>query len=658
MTWISKLYQTYEQALNLDTPDKDELLPISHTRRNAHINITIDSMGNFKRANVLDTRITLPATEDSANRTSGGAPHPLADTLEYVAKDFCDYMPEENNKKKNKKEEKYQKYQQQLKKWCASEYNHPKAQAVLHYIEKGCVVEDLIKHGILSIDDNNTLVTNWNKNEGEKPKIFEILPKNSGKYDQGKALVYWTVETEGEPDSKTWTDKSLQQRWIDFEASQNVKEGFCFVSHKKTRVTDLHPKGLRYPGDGAKLISSNDESGFTYRGRFNKKNKEKNEACELSYEVSQKAHIALRWLIKRQAYRDDSQVIIAWAVSNNPVPSPMESAYDIPDEEIKEIMASEETSNINHGRTLGHTFAKAFKKKLAGYSSKLAVHESIVLMVLDSASSGRMAIRYYREIHKDDYFKRLEAWYQDTQWPQRKSKNVLINTSPPPWMIVNTAYGKEASPTLKKNTEARLLRCIVDQQQIPRDLLEACLRRASNPASYKKDDKWLWRRDLSVACSLYKGYRARYHDKNKRRHYKMSLERDYKNRDYLYGRLLALAEKIERKSLDNVGEKRATNAERLMSRFAHQPYTTWPIIFESLRPYKIRLEKSNDAGLLFYWENEIANIKNLFESNSFKNNAPLSGEYLLGYYCQKYDRKKDDAVDPLKNDVNDKETTQ
>jgi CRISPR-associated protein Csd1 len=90
MSWMQRLYQTYEEALALDLPAEQQLMPISHTVQNAHINIVIDQDGNFKRAKVLKkTQIMLPATESSAGRSSGEAPHPLADKLQYVAKDYA-----------------------------------------------------------------------------------------------------------------------------------------------------------------------------------------------------------------------------------------------------------------------------------------------------------------------------------------------------------------------------------------------------------------------------------------------------------------------------------------------------------------------------------------------------------------------------------------
>ncbi|WP_040820098.1 type I-C CRISPR-associated protein Cas8c/Csd1 [endosymbiont of Tevnia jerichonana] len=90
MSWMAKLYETYEAAMQLDLDGDAKLMPISHTIQNAHIKIVIDGEGNFLRAEVLEKiPIIIPATEASAGRSgTKPPPHPLADKLQYVAKDY------------------------------------------------------------------------------------------------------------------------------------------------------------------------------------------------------------------------------------------------------------------------------------------------------------------------------------------------------------------------------------------------------------------------------------------------------------------------------------------------------------------------------------------------------------------------------------------
>ena len=114
----------------------------------------------------------------------------------------------------------------------------------------------------------------------------------------------------------------------------------------------------------------------------------------------------------------------------------------------------------------------------------------------------------------------------------------------------------------------------------------------------------------------------------------MSLEEDRTTRDYLYGRLLAIAERIESVALSVAGESRPTTAARLMQRFADRPFSTWRNIELALQPYMQRLQ-SNRAGFLSNMKKEFDTVTALFKAGEFEQDKALSGEFLLGYHCQR-----------------------
>ena len=114
----------------------------------------------------------------------------------------------------------------------------------------------------------------------------------------------------------------------------------------------------------------------------------------------------------------------------------------------------------------------------------------------------------------------------------------------------------------------------------------------------------------------------------------MALDETRTDRDYLYGRLLAIAEHLEEKALYLAGEKRDTNAARLMQRFSEQPYHTWKNIWESVNPSMSRLQ-SKRPGFLYNMKNLVGQIHVLFLDGDFEKDLRLSGLYLLGYHCQR-----------------------
>lgn len=647
MSWMQKLYRTYESILEQGgTNDAEPLTPVGHTIQNAHIVIVIDGQGNFQTARVMPpkTAILLPATESSENRTSGEAPHPLADKIQYVAKDYADYGGE--------KKAYFEGYLKQLKAWCESPFAHPKVQAVLHYVAKGRVVTDLVEAGIFPLDSDGKVLNKWEA-EGDAPPIFSVLPKTKGEIEFGSALVCWQVEIAGDVHSQTWTDKTIQQSWADYAASEKAEKGFCLVQGEEAVISTMHPAKLRHTGDKAKLISSNDTAGYTFRGRF----ATAEEAASVSADVSAKAHSALRWLISRQGIRNGDQVTVAWAISGKPVPSPMKdistelnwadmanwdiSAVENPDEIATQRLPENSETSPDWSVNIGRAAAQIIKKKLHGYQAELKAHEQISLIMLDSATPGRMALTYYQEFLPADYFANLDAWIDDFSWYQRYSIEVPNGKKtdkrtqwrfvpPSPYSIADTVYGKSLSDTLKKQLYARLLPVIAGGTSvpIPEDLVRQSFQAACNPNGC---ENWEWQRNIGVACALYKGWRARHHDLSQRRTYPMSLDTQNRSRDYLYGRLLAVAENTESYALYLAGEKRATTAERYMQRFAEHPFATWRNIELALKPYQERLRNNGkDTGA-----QAIGEIMELFATDDFTCDDKLSGEFLLGYHCQK-----------------------
>ena len=326
MSWIAKLADTYDQSLELDIAQEEKPIPISHTVQNAHINVVINDRGDFLRAKVLEkTQIVLPATESSAGRSSGEAPHPLADKLQYVAADYA--------KHGGKKNAYFKSYVEQLTGWSNSEFCPPSVVAVLTYVNKESVIADLVREKIVWTDTDGVLLTSWPEDNGEPPALFKVLPKEKKVLDQGNALVCWTVERPGALDTDTWVNVNIQQAWIAYENSKTTLSELCYVSGDKQPIVLNHPAKLRHSGDKAKIISSNDLTGFTFKGRFTdtKTSVEQGglQGATIGGRTSQKAHNALRWLIKRQGFRNGEQAIVAWAVSGTEIPDPACRDYQI-----------------------------------------------------------------------------------------------------------------------------------------------------------------------------------------------------------------------------------------------------------------------------------------------------------------------------------------
>jgi CRISPR-associated protein Csd1 len=607
LSWIQMLCDTYENCSSQvgvwEKENSPFLLPVAHSTQNAQIEVVIDAQGNFRSADLVDKKdasTIIPVTEDSATRSSGIAPHPLCDKLQYVAGDYSLYVEKKNV------EEYYKQYIAQLEAWCASPYVHRKVNTLLTYLKKKTLISDLVKHQILVCDD-----------QGQLSKEIKL-----GQIAQEDVFIRFRVEVPGIQETALWKDTEIYGSFVDYYLSMQKDQDLCYVKGEIIRCSEKHPAKLRNTGDKAKLISANDEVGFTYRGRFS----DKKQSVQIGYETSQKAHNALRWLIEKQGYPNGDQVVVAWGTRDQKLPELFKDTYEmLPGQELH--MDEDMTSS---------SFAERLNRAMAGYGCDLDTKDQIVIMALDAATIGRLSITYYHEMNGSYFQQKIISWHSTCVWRQSKrisdgedekgkakTKLVRFVGAPAPIDIVYAAYGRRVNDRLKQATIERLLPCITNKTAIPYDLVHSVINRVSNPLSMEEEE---WNTALGVACALVNKYS---YDKDGRV-WTMSLNEKETDRSYLFGRLLAIAEQIENKVLWANGEKRETNAERLMNQFRMHPYRTWEILRGKLRPYQARLVDSKK-----YLEDLMSQVAAMIPIEEFTKPEKLKGSYLLGYDCQK-----------------------
>jgi CRISPR-associated protein Csd1 len=602
---MSALLRTYDECIK--DPDvcrgEKPLIPIFHTINNTHITVTLDSEGTFVTGSVVpkdDQPTIMPCTEKSSNRTSAFAAYPLADKLIYLSDEYYEYSDNKRGKINPSTL-----YKEQLQKWADFDPSNGKLQSIFKYIRKGRLVKDLISVGIIVLNDSGKCAS---KDEAPEAPLFTI---GKVQKDQLDAFVRWSVD-DGSTCPDAWEDQKLWDSWSRFILSVEKNTGLCYLSGQLEPLADLHPSKIRNSGDKAKIISSNDSSGYTYRGRFI----EPNQVCGIGSITTQKVHNALSWLIRKQGYLQDTLCIVSWTTTADNFDI-LESQYDVFGVDPDHSWTNEQA-------------ARHLNDAIRGYNSKI-LQKDVYLLILDSAASnqGRLSIVTFRTNLGEDLVNRLEEWHSRCAWRHEygiryvedKPVKVVFLGAPIPRDIAKACYGERVDDKVIVNTIKRLLPCILDGAKIPYDVVETLVRRASNPMALDSNNFREWRKALSIACSIYKGYYGGY---------EMSLEEDRRTRDYLYGRLLALADLAESSALRKAGESRPTNAKRMMQRFSEYPYVTWLNIELSLSPYLDRL----GPGLANYYVNQISNVMEMFDGDDFRDNSKLSGEFLLAYHCQ------------------------
>ena len=634
MGLIERCYETYERNLpQVGKSQKDPktgweltmLLPVAHTTQKVQVEVQLNGQGDFLSGRVLrpdETTTVIPCTEKSSARTSGPVPHPLVDKLLYIAGDYEAFG--------GPKKSQWKEYLTQLTAWCQSPYGHSKVRSVLAYLEQGTLIEDLVKAHVLYIDEDGHLLRKWNGPKEDTPMIFSLLAAAGG--NPFETFVRFCVE--GDCLSE---DREVWDSFINYYLSTLKDIGVCTVQGKKVPISLLSPYKIRNAGDRAKLISSNDETNFTFRGeRFI--NAE--QALSIGYETTQKAHSALRWLIGRQGVCSGDQAILVWGLEGEPVPSLTEDSYDIAadmagEDELAAVFTSPPVSDLQ----TREEFARRFNKAIKGYRQQLGPHSQITVLVLDSATEGRLSIRYYRELNGSRLMDNLEDWHRNFAWELKikKSKEdktgkqsaftAVFEGAPSPESIAQAAYGSRVDSKLKQQTVERLLPCITEGRLFPQDLMLSVARRASHSISLGSVEAAQIR---SIACALVRGY---YH-RNRKEEFSMSLDNTCTDRSYLFGRVLACIHQIEKYAQYTAGSpdtgRRPTNALRFETAFTQHPAWTTALLRKQLAPY---LERLIRAGKSSYYESLMLELLDRIPSGDF-NDRPLSELYLLGYANQ------------------------
>lgn len=580
MGLLQKAVETYDAnsaLVGVYREGHDPLAPIGHTLTSAGIEIILNQDGDFFSARKVDKsepKILIPVTEASSGRTSAPAAHPLCEQLKYVAP---------------KHEVEHTLYLKQLRAWAESENSHPFLPPILTYVEGGTVLSDLQQSGILD---------------------------GGGKLDE-KLLVRWRIVGFQEEESACWKNRDLFRAFIRFygERAAEKETALCMIEGKPLPVAVQHPKGIIPINGNAKLISANDSSGFTYRGRFCADW----QAATISYTASQKAHNALRWLVSEQGVREfaGNRIFLCWNPQGKKLPQVMRR--------LRSNDAEPKTIPSDYRKTLQSTML-SFREDMQLKGTEIAV-----VAAFDAATTGRLALTYYNEVSLSCFLGRMQDWDAKCCWYAGKYGIQAPNLI----QIVDCAFGTlrgsflETDDRIQRQHLQRLLSCKLDGGILPWDIVQALVQRASAPMAFGEKNEKIWRRVMHTACAAIQKYRYDI----KQGGNEMAWELDKKDRSFQYGRLLAAMERAEADYYYKIQEQRQTNAIKFMAEFRQRPWTVFERINRQLhQAYLTRI----DPWQVSRYERlvgEICGILRQFPEADL--NRTLEDIYLMGYELQR-----------------------
>lgn len=617
MSWIQKLCEVYDAMAGVEGCT---LIPVGFTQKKIKYNIILSAEGKFVTAHEIpedEQTCMVPSTSQAEGRVGAtGAPFPLADGLKYIVPGVGEENP------------RFEMYLAQLASWSCFE-GAPLCLRILHqYLEKRTLFQDLMKV------------------PGLKLKY-----EKDGSGADAKSFACFSVQTL-DGDSRLWMRADVQQSWTQYTASMaDGNPGLCYAVGKRLDISEKHPK---YVGN-AKLISAEDAGyPFLYKGRF----VEDRSAVTVSSTVSVRAHNALKWLMEHQGFSRYGVQIVGWNVAV-PVLN-LSPAEELEEDEEDEDITGENRPKVRQPDTF-ELYATALRDAVEGYYKQLDKHfqdtelseeakkrrDEIVILGLQAATPGRMSIIYYQEIPGNKYVEHLQNWEEQCRWEiPGKEKEIR----PPHWIeICEAVMGRDAVLTAKgdfrcekaatkqmREIQMRLLSCVTNGSKLPEDMVKRAFARAITPSSFtNKDGSWdgySWSRSVAVTCAM---IRKLYLDKE-RQELSHVLDVHEQNREYLFGRLLAVAHKLELDTMQDLDPKRRnktkTAAVQAMATYVQNPAKSWTHLYCKLLP-KLR-ELGKDGYSARRYQKLFGEIESLFLPGEREKQGALSYLLLVGFSAQ------------------------
>lgn len=628
MGWMQKLCDVYDVVSAVDIPESEnhtQLVRVGFTKKKVDYVVTVTADGEFSSVSMIDEDdFIVPTTPDAEGRTTAdGEPFPLADNLKSLG-------VEEGRTTR------IDKYIANLEEWCSQPEAPECLKTLLHYIKKRSLLSD-IRENLPSISLEK---------RGRRSKTESSINFDSN--------VCFIVEDYNSLENRLWMREDVKRSWLAYLSRKpETNLALCYATGKTLPILENHPKVQGY----AKLISSKDDGyPFQYKGLFT------SESANISGYVSTRAHNALQYLLDHQglSFKRYGLNIVAWnVVTSQQIKVPLVDSSSDEDAEIMLPDTFERYSDMLCEAVLGKAGSiKAFEECIDNLVDGNKRAESVIILSMQAATKGRMSIDYYQELPDDLYVNRLMEWYRTccwTYWSHKQKKHVV--RTPGPMAIAEAVMGPDSVSRAKSDLRCeksdgkqmrvvykRLLSCIVDGAPLPRSLLESAIRRAAAPLTFHdKNGSWRryqWETCMRTTCAL---FRRGEFDRRRRSGQETgdaflpndTLDRQNRDRSYLYGRLLALADIAEYEAADRPEQRSLpTNAIRLTQRFAQRPKETWLQLHMKLTPY---LASLGDEGRANGIMRMFAEIESLFDRADREISAALDGNFLIGYLAQRRD---------------------
>lgn len=611
MSFFSALRDAYDASLKEGLVDQHDgnstiLLPLYHTSLKSGgediFQVELTKEGTIIQASFVpkDEMILFPVTSDSVARSGKNPPsHPLVDKLSYL-------MSEDTAL--------HQLFLDTFNPWY-HEQEEDEVKSFLRAIKQFISNSNFIDEVLEKIYQGKTYQ--------RKGFNVEYIADDKGtvkKLDLSKVFITFSIsDFDGYKNVSVTNYIDLHNNYIDYVEKKSTELIQCNISGNMEQLTTKH-RGLL---GNAKLISVSNNI-ETYKGRF----QSGSDIIQIGYQSSEKIHLMLKYLLENKNSRkwlSGQQYMINWFSS------------DIANEQKADLFAfqtfSFAESEISVKKAVTSENKEIGDSFITG-SKKLNDNDAYYIAIIDKASNGRISLKFFRELKVSQLKKNLKKWQERYSWERYNPKIEEKELATPSFtQFLLTAYGVERDGQLqldndnfKKDQYQKLVVSLIDGQPLPVNFSTALNQNIRKRLNYSKTWNQIQFSTLATFSHFKKG-----------KELSPMLDKGNVNRSYLFGRLLAIFERMEHSTYSK-GENsdRVTNAQKFWTTYTNKPASTMQTLIEKNQPYIKNLKQSN-YGLYIKFEKEQKEIIGLLNEHyidSKELNKPLDYYFIFGYYAE------------------------
>lgn len=392
--------------------------------------------------------------------------------------------------------------------------------------------------------------------------------------------------------------------------AEEDKKGICLVTGEKTKIARIHRRIKGVPGaqsSGAALVSFNAPAFESY-GKGQSYNAPVGKYAEFAYTT------ALNYLLdnRDRTFQIGDSMIVFWAENGNEAYQDTFSFVMNPhtdnEEQIQKVFDALKTSRYIDINDI-----------------KMDLEQKFYILCL-APNAARLSVRFFYQntfgdilSNIDEHYKRMEII--KPSWVEQKYLSVY-------GMLRETVNQKSKDKTPAPNMAAMVLQSILSGSRYPESLYINTLIRIRS-----ENGNVTWGRAAIIKAFLIKNYKWK-EGENYMELVDISKEENY----FILGRIFAVLEAIQKKANPTVG---ITIRDQYFNSACATPAAIFPILIKLKNSHIKKVEREYGVIIRNSYEKKLGMLLLNFKEFPKQLTLEEQGQFILGYYHQRYEKKED-----------------